>query len=107
VVGHADHARRRCRGRVGLVRAHVRGGTDGREPLWFARAFPITVDGLVLAALRRGEHGRAWLLLGVAVSVAANVVANFPELAEAAGPAVSACPPLTLYGTHRLLHRRP
>jgi hypothetical protein len=79
------------------------------EPLWIARAFPITVDGLVLAALRRGVDGRRWLALGAAVSIAANVLAQFPEQAAAAGPIVSAWPPLALYGTHRLLHgcRRP
>jgi hypothetical protein len=76
------------------------------EPLWIARAFPITVDGLVLAALRRGEDGRRWLALGAAVSVAANVLAQFPEQAAAAGPVVSAWPPLALYGTHRLLQGR-
>lgn len=80
------------------------------EPLWIARAFPVTVDGLVLAALRRGPQGRWWLRLGVAVSVAANVLSRYPDLAHAAGPIVSAWPPLALYGTHRLLagarHRR-
>jgi hypothetical protein len=75
------------------------------EPLWIARAFPITVDGLVVAALRRGEAGRQWLALAVAISVAANVLAQFPEHAETIGPAVSAWPPLALYGTHRLLQR--
>jgi hypothetical protein len=76
------------------------------EPVWIARAFPITVDGLVLAALRRGEEGRGWLALGAAVSVACNVLAQFPETAAAAGPVVSAWPPVALYGTHRLLHHR-
>jgi hypothetical protein len=76
------------------------------EPMWIARAFPVTVDGLVLAALRRGEDGRGWLALGAAVSVAANVLAQFPELAATAGPVVSAWPPLALYGTHRLLAGR-
>jgi hypothetical protein len=76
------------------------------EPLWLARAFPITVDGLALAALRRSEAGRRWLALALAVSVAANVGAQFPAQAEAAGPLVSAWPPLALYGTHRLVHRR-
>jgi hypothetical protein len=74
--------------------------------MWIARAFPVTVDGLVLAALRRGEDGRGWLALGAAVSVAANVLAQFPELAATAGPVVSAWPPLALYGTHRLLAGR-
>lgn len=74
------------------------------EPLWIARAFPITVDGLALAALRRGDAGRAWLAFALAVSVAANVLAQFPELAQMAGPAVSAFPPVALYGTHRLVH---
>jgi hypothetical protein len=77
------------------------------EHLWIARAFPITVDGLVLAALRQGDRGRAWLALGAAVSIAANVLAQFPDQAAIAGPIVSAWPPLALYGTHRLLHTRP
>jgi hypothetical protein len=74
------------------------------EHEWIARAFPITVDGLVLAALRQGDRGRAWLALGAAVSIAANVLAQFPDQATLAGPIVSAWPPLALYGTHRLLH---
>jgi hypothetical protein len=74
------------------------------EPLWIARAFPITVDGLFLAALRRGRSGRWWMALGIAVSVAANMVSRYPDLAVAAGPIVSAWPPLALFGTHRLLH---
>lgn len=77
------------------------------EPLWIARAFPITVDGLVLAALRRGEQGRWWLAAGLVISVAANVLAQYPEQAAAAGPVISAFPPLALYGTHRLLHGAP
>lgn len=76
------------------------------EPLWIARAFPITVDGLVLAALRRGPNGRHWLALAAAVSIAANILAQYPDHAAAAGPIVSAWPPLALYGTHRLLHNR-
>jgi hypothetical protein len=76
------------------------------EPLWIARAFPVTVDGLVLAALRRGRHGRWWLALAIAVSVAANMLARYPDLAATAGPMVSAWPPLALFGTHRLVHRR-
>lgn len=78
----------------------------GGEPLWLARAFPITVDGLALAALRRGEEGRGWLALALVVSVAGNVLSQFPEAAATAGPIVSAWPPLALYGTHRLLHGR-
>jgi hypothetical protein len=74
------------------------------EPVWIARAWPITVDGLVIAALRRGHAGRWWLALGIAVSMAANVLAQYPELAVSAGPFVSAWPPVALYGTHRLLH---
>jgi len=76
------------------------------EPLWIAKAFPITVDGLVLAALRRGRQGRWWLALGIAVSVAANTLARYPDLAASAGPVISAWPPLALFGTHRLLHSR-
>ena len=60
------------------------------EPLWRPRAFPITVDGLALAALRRGEQGRRWLTLALAASVAANVLAQFPEHAAAANPVASA-----------------
>jgi len=75
------------------------------EPSWIAYLFPITVDGLVLAALRRGETGRWWLALGLVVSVGANVLAQYPALAADAGPVVSAWPPLALYGTHRLLRR--
>jgi hypothetical protein len=70
------------------------------EPLWLARAFPLTVDGLAVAA-RRGEAGRRWLALASAVSVAANVGAQFPDHAAAAGPLVSAWPPLALFGTRR------
>ena len=76
------------------------------EPLWLARAFFLTVDGLALAALRRGDAGRRWLALALAVSVAANVGAQFPEHAAAAGPLVSAWPPLARFGTHRLLLQR-
>jgi hypothetical protein len=43
------------------------------EPLWLARAFPLTVDGLAVAALRRGDAGRRLLALALAASVAANV----------------------------------
>lgn len=73
---------------------------------WIAWLWPITVDGLVIAALRRGDDGRSWLVLGLAVSVASNVLAQYPATVETVAPAVSAWPPLALYGTHRLLHRR-
>jgi hypothetical protein len=76
------------------------------EPVWIARAWPITVDGLAIAALRRGEQGRRWLLLALTVSVASNVLAKYPEAVVDVAPAVSAWPPLALYGTHRLLHGR-
>jgi len=52
------------------------------------------------------ELGRRWLLLGLAVSVASNVLAQYPELVANIAPAVSAWPPVALSGTHRLLHRR-
>jgi hypothetical protein len=74
------------------------------ESDWIAKAWPITVDGLAFAALRRGRSGRTWLGLSLAISIAANVIAQFPELAEMAGPVVAAWPPVALYGTHRLLH---
>jgi hypothetical protein len=35
--------------------------------LLIARAFSLTVDGLVLAALRNGEDDRWWLRLDIAV----------------------------------------
>lgn len=76
------------------------------ESVWIARAWPITVDGLAVAALRRGDSGRGWLLLALAVSVASNVLAQFPGTVAQVAPAVSAWPPLALYGTHRLLHTR-
>jgi hypothetical protein len=76
------------------------------EPVWIARAFPITVDGLVFAALRRGRQGRWWLARAVAVSITANVLTHYPDLAHTAGPIVSAWPPLALFGTHRLTHDR-
>ena len=81
--------------------AHMAG-----ESLWIARAWPITVDGLAIAALRRGEQGRRWLLLALAVSVASNVLAGYPEVVGNIAPAVKAWPPLALYGCHRLLHGR-
>jgi hypothetical protein len=74
------------------------------EPIWLARAFPVTVDGLAVSALRRGEHGRRWLVLARAMSVAANVQAQFPDLAAQTGPVVAAVPPVALYGCHRLPH---
>jgi hypothetical protein len=39
------------------------------EPLWIARAFPITIDGLVLAAIRRGPAGRRSLAQSIRNSV--------------------------------------
>lgn len=76
------------------------------EPLWAARAWPITVDGLAIVALRRGEPGRPWLLLAVAVSVASNVLSKYPELVVTIAPAVSAWPPVALFGIHRMWRRR-
>jgi hypothetical protein len=74
------------------------------ENIWIARMFPITVDGLVLVALRRGgPESRWWLALGIAVSVAANVAAAEPTIE---GRLVAAWPPLCVLGTHRLLHLR-
>jgi hypothetical protein len=78
------------------------------EPVYLAWAWPLTVDGLAYAALRRGETGKFWLAVTLLISVSANVVARFPETAMAIGPFISAWPPLALYGTHRLMsgHRR-
>lgn len=77
------------------------------EPVWVARAFPLTVDGLVLAALRRGGQGRPWLLLGLAASVASNVLSHYPGAVLTVAPGISAWPAIALYGTHRLFHQGP
>jgi len=50
------------------------------EPLWIAKAFPITVDGLVLAALRRGRQGRWRIALGIAVSRGRQHVGPLPRV---------------------------
>ena len=76
------------------------------EPPWIAQAWPITVDGLVIAALRSGDEGRPWLLLAMGVSIASNVLAQAPEHVAAIAPAIFAWPTVALYGTHRLRHRR-
>jgi hypothetical protein len=73
-----------------FTRRAGRGNGLDRKASTALRPRPNTVDGLVLAALRRGRAGRWWIALGIAVS--------------AAGPIVSAWPPLALFGTHRLLH---
>lgn len=71
------------------------------EPELIAHAVPLTVDGLVVAALWAGDRGRWWLRLALAVSVAANVAAAEPTTL---GYAVAGWPPLALYGCDRLLH---
>jgi len=75
------------------------------EPLWVARAIPLTVDGLVLAALRRGGPGRPWLLLGLAASVAGNVLSHYPAAVVTVAPGISAWPAVALYGCHCLVNR--
>lgn len=40
-----------------------------------------------------GRAGRWWHALGIAVSVAANMLARYPDLVATAGPVVSAWPP--------------
>lgn len=77
------------------------------EPEWIARAWPITVDGLALVALRKGDEARRWLGLSLLVSVGANVIAQDPVRAADMAPFVSAWPPLALYGCHRIAHPRP
>lgn len=76
------------------------------EPVWAAAAWPLTVDGLAIVALRRSETGRWWLLVALAVSVASNVLSKYPEIVATVAPAVSGWPPVALYGIHRMLHRR-
>jgi hypothetical protein len=98
---------------VVLVVARVAPGTSyghilhvavlASEPLWLARAFPLTVDGLALAALRPGGRGRAMAGArprGKVSVAAANVGAQVPKHAAAARPLVSAWPPLARFGTH-------
>jgi hypothetical protein len=78
--------------------------TMAGESLWIARLFPVTVDGLMLIALRHNSReARWWLALGIAVSVAANIAAAHPTLE---GRLVAAWPPLSLLGAHRLIHGR-
>lgn len=68
--------------------------------------WPLTVDGLAIVALRRGHAGRRWLWLALGVSVAANVLSQYPETVERVAPGIAAWPPLALLGCHQLLHRR-
>lgn len=70
---------------------------------WIAWLWPVSVDGLVYAALRR--NSRYWVVVGLAVSVAANVLTHYPEVVESVAWAISAWPPIALLGTHWLLHR--
>lgn len=71
------------------------------EPEWIALTVPLTVDGLVLAALWARERGRWWLGGALVVSMAANMTAADPTLI---GYLVAGWPPLALFGTHRLLY---
>lgn len=76
------------------------------EPRQLAWLWPITADGLIVAALRQGN--RWWLSLGLAVSVSSNVLTHYPELVqtEVVSAGITAWPPLALLGTHCLLHSR-
>lgn len=74
------------------------------EPIWIARGWPITVDGLVYVALRAGRAGRWWLGLGLAVSIAANVLVRYPEFVQQpiVSALIAAFPPIALWGCHSL-----
>jgi hypothetical protein len=78
------------------------------EHLWLARAWPITVDGLVVVAMRhRGPAGRWWLCVALGVSLLSNVAAQFPEIVgttPAIRIAVAAWPALAFAGVHQLTH---
>lgn len=101
---------------VGLIAAAASYGhqlevaLEAGEPELIAHAVPLTVDGLVIAALWAGRGGRSsrwrdpaawWLGVALVVSMAANVAAAEPT---PLGYAVAAWPPVALFGTHQLLH---
>lgn len=80
------------------------------EHLWLARAWPVTVDGLVVVAMRRdGAAGRWWLYVALMVSLASNVAAQYPDMVASYPPiriAVAAWPALAFAGVHHLTHDR-
>jgi hypothetical protein len=45
-----------------------------------------------------------WLALAVVVSIGANVLSHYPEVAATVGPLLSSWPPLALFETHCLTH---
>ena len=84
------------------------------EPSWRALLFPLSVDGLLIAAsvvlLADSRSGRSadWLAyllagLGAAVSVAANVAHDWTD--PVAATAIAGWPPLALLGSYELLMR--
>lgn len=81
------------------------------EPVPIALLWPVTVDGLAFVSMRHGN--RLWLRIGLAISIATNVVARAPELTEhgltplvIAGLAIAAWPPISVYGVHSVYERR-
>lgn len=81
------------------------------EPQLIALLWPFTVDGLAFVAMRAGN--RLWLRVGLAISVATNVIARAPELTAhgltplvLAGVAIAAWPPISAYGVHAVYERR-
>jgi hypothetical protein len=84
------------------------------EPAWRALLFPLSVDGLLIAAsavlLADSRAGRQadWLayllvVVGSAVSVTANVAHDWES--RVAGIAIAGWPPLALVGSYELLMR--
>lgn len=94
-------------GLVGLVAAAASYGhmlelaRAAGEPEMIAWILPLSVDGLVVAALLAGPRGRWWLAGALAASVAANIASADPTVI---GRLVAAWPPVALLGTHRLLY---
>ena len=102
---------------VGLIAAAASFGhqyTAARvvgEPWQIAVLWPFTVDGLAFVAMR--ANNRLWLRVGLAISIATNVIARAPELTEQgltplviAGVAIAAWPPVSVYGVHAVYERR-
>jgi hypothetical protein len=88
--------------------------TANGEPSWRALLFPLSVDGLLIAASAvlladsragRGADWLAWALvvIGSLVSVTANVAHDW--VSRAAEIAIAGWPPLALVGSYELLMR--
>lgn len=84
-------------------------GLELNEPLWRARLWPLSVDGLALVALVTvREDPRRWgawgaLLLALGTSIAANVASAEPSVL---GRLYAAWAPVALLVTEGLASRR-